>query len=272
MDIRKIIKTAKKYNLHSHTEFCDGRAQMIAFAQKAVELGFDVYGFSPHSPVPIISPCNILKDNVSRYFAEVANIRAEYGEKTLFLASMEIDYLGKEWGPTHEYFSSLPLDYKISSVHFIPDFNGELVDIDGSHERFVQKMQTNFRNDIRYVVEKFYEHSIAMVQAGGFDIIGHFDKIGDNASHFSPGIEDEQWYQSLVNELINNIIAATPIVEINTKVYANRGRLFPSERYWDRLISADIDIILSSDAHVPALIDASLNTVAEMLRKHRITI
>ena len=121
-------------------------------------------------------------------------------------------------------------------------------------------------------VEKFYEHSIAMVQAGGFDIIGHFDKIGDNASHFSPGIEDEPWYQSLVNELIDNIIAANPIVEINTKVYANRGRLFPSERYWDRLISADIDIILSSDAHVPALIDASLETVAEMLRKHRITI
>ena len=133
----------------------------------------------------------------------------------------------------------------------------------------MKKMQVHFRNDIHYVVEKFYEHSIAMVQAGGFDIIGHFDKIGDNASHFSPGIEDEQWYQNLVNDLIDNIITFRPIVEINTKVYASRSRLFPSERYWDRLIAGNVDIILSSDAHVPALIDASLDTVAEMLNKRQ---
>ena len=266
MDILSEIKKAKKYNLHSHTEFCDGRAQMIAFAQKAVELGFDLYGFSPHSPVPIVSPCNMLKDNVSRYLQQVEEIRREYsGSGTLFLAGMEIDYLGKEWGPTNEYFDTIPLDYRIGSVHFVPDFTGEPVDVDGRYERFMQKMEQHFRGDIRYVVEKFYERSIAMVEQGGFDIIGHFDKIGDNASHFQPGIEDESWYQSLVHDLINKIIESKVIVEINTKVYAERRRLFPAQRYWRELISAGVPIIVNSDAHVPSLIDASLEEVKRMV-------
>mgnify|MGYP004455028353 FL=1 len=269
MNILEEIKDAKKYNLHSHTEFCDGRAQMIAFAAKAVKSNFDVYGFSPHSPVPIISSCNMLKDNAERYLNQVKEIQHQYSSaKTRFFAGMEIDFLGKDWGPSHPYFDSLNLDYRIGSVHFIPDFTGELIDVDGHYDRFMQKMHDNFRNDIRYVVETFYAHSIEMVNAGGFDIIGHFDKIGDNSSHFKPGIEDEPWYQSLVNELIDVIIAKKPIVEINTKVYAQRGRLFPSERYWDKLIQGGVNIIVSSDAHVPALIDASLDDVKGLLAKH----
>ena len=50
MDILSLIGNERRYNFHSHTEFCDGRAQMQAFAAKAVELGFRHYGFSPHSP------------------------------------------------------------------------------------------------------------------------------------------------------------------------------------------------------------------------------
>ncbi len=272
MDILKELKGKNKYNLHSHTEFCDGRAQMIAFAAKAVELDFDVYGFSPHSPVPIVSPCNMLKDNVQKYLEQVKNINKEYADcKTKFFAGMEIDYFGKEWGPSHPYFDNIGLDYKIGSVHFIKDYDNNLTDVDGHYDAFMQRMHENFRNDIRYVVEKFYEHSIEMVNTGGFDIIGHFDKIGDNASHFQPGIEDQQWYQSLVNELIDTIIAKKPIVEINTKVYAQRGRLFPSERYWDKLIKNGVAIIVSSDAHVPALIDASFDDVKALLLKHQMT-
>ena len=33
---------------------------------------------------------------------------------------MEIDYLNDDWGPANDYFQSLPLDYRIGSVHFIP--------------------------------------------------------------------------------------------------------------------------------------------------------
>lgn len=232
---------------------------MEAFAREAVKQGFTHYGFTPHSPIPIVSPCNMHRDNVGRYLGEVDRIRRDHADEGVtFLAGMEIDYLGDdEWGPASEYFQTIPLDYSIGSVHFIPSQEGIPVDIDGRFESFRRKMEEFFHGDIRYVVEKFYEQSIRMVEAGGFDIIGHLDKVGHNADHFSPGIEEEGWYCSLADELVERVIGSGVTVELNTKARREHGRFFPSERLLKRLVQARVPIIVNSDAHVPALIDAS---------------
>ena len=256
MDILSCIGNNRKYTFHSHTQFCDGRAAMDDFARAAVEAGFTHYGFSPHSPVPIESPCNMSFESVPAYLDEFRRIRDSYPQ-VKFYAGMEIDYLGPQWGPSHEYFASLPLDFRIGSVHFIPDREGCMIDIDGNAERFRANMASHFHDDIRYVVETFYSESLSMLEAGGFDILGHFDKVGQNASAYCPGVEDETWYQALVDDMIRLIIDRKPIVEINTKAKAVHGRIFPSERYLPRLIEAGVPLIVNSDAHVPALIDAS---------------
>lgn len=266
MDIVKIIGTETKYTFHSHTQFCDGRANMEDFAIAAVKAGFKHYGFSPHSPVPIESPCNMTFESVEEYLKETDRIKRKYGEAVKFYAGMEIDFLGEQWGPSHEYFKSLPLDYRIGSVHFIPDKHGEMIDIDGSAERFKQNMSLHFDNDIKYVVETFYEESCAMVEAGGFDIIGHFDKIAQNASYYQPGIEDEEWYERLVNRLISIICDRKPIVEINTKSKTAHDRIFPSERHLTKLVATNVPIIVNSDAHEPSLIDASRCYALDLLK------
>lgn len=257
MDFLATIGESELYNFHSHTQFCDGRASMEDFAREVVAQGFSHYGFSPHSPIPIESTCNMLKIDVPIFLNEVNRIKEKYGDKATFYASMEIDYLGEDWGPAHLYFQELPLDYRIGSVHFIPSQKGKMIDVDGSYENFAAKMERHFKGDIRYVVETFYHQSIAMVNARGFDLIGHFDKISDNASHYSPGIEDEPWYQLLVSDLINAIIANKLTVEINTKAWENHHRFFPHPRYWQRLIEAQVPIIINSDAHYPHLINAN---------------
>ena len=257
IDFIELLGNSRLYTLHSHTEFCDGRAQMEAFAREAVKCGFTHYGFTPHSPVPIVSPCNMHRNKVETYLGEVERIQREYGDRVRFLSGMEVDYLGDDWGPASDYFQSLPLDYTIGSVHFIPAQDGTLVDIDGRFESFARKMREHFRDDIRYVVETFYIQSIKMVKSGGFDIIGHLDKIGHNASHYSPGIESEHWYVSLAETLIDSVIESGVTVELNTKARKEHGRLFPSELLLKRLVVADVPIIVNSDTHVPALIDAS---------------
>ena len=267
MDFLATIAHNQLYNFHSHTQFCDGRASMEYFAREAVAQGFSHYGFSPHSPIPIESSCNMLKVDVPVYLEEVNRIKDEYGDKTKFYASMEIDYLDQDWGPSHPYFQELHLDYRIGSVHFIPSQKGKMIDVDGSHENFDLKMERHFNGDIRYVVETFYQQSIAMVNAGGFDIIGHFDKISDNASHYCPGIEDEPWYQRLVTDLINAIIAKQITMEINTKAWENHLRFFPHSRYWKRLINAQVPIIINSDAHYPHLINANRPQALSLLKE-----
>lgn len=257
IDFIKILDGSRRYTFHSHTEFCDGRAQMEAFARRAVADGFTHYGFTPHSPVPIESPCNMHRDKVPVYLDEVKRIKETYGDKTTFYAGMEVDYLGDDWGPANDYFQSLPLDYTIGSVHFIPAQDGTPVDIDGRFEAFRRKMRENFHDDIRYVVETFYAHSIMMVEAGGFDIIGHLDKIGHNASHYCPGIESEPWYMAFAGELVERVIESGVTVELNTKAFAEHGRFFPSKPLLASIVEAGCPVVVNSDAHVPALIDAS---------------
>lgn len=265
IDIIKELGDSRRYNFHSHTEFCDGRAQMEAFAREVVKRGFTHYGFTPHSPVPIESPCNMTRGHVADYDREFYRIRDAYGDSCCFYRGMEIDYLGKHWGAANDYFASLDLDYSIGSVHFIPDQSGNLIDVDGRFPAFKEKMARYFGDDIRYVVEKFYEHSIRMVEEGGFDIVGHLDKIGYNASQYFPGIENESWYLALVNELIDKIIAAGYIVEINTKIAADAGRFFPGRQYWKRLVDGGVKILVNSDAHVPALVDAGRDMAFSIL-------
>lgn len=257
MDILSVTQTTEAYNFHSHTQFCDGRDCMENFVKAAIETGITHYGFSPHSPIPLQSPCNMQLSDVRPYLDEVIRLRDVYGNRIHLYAAMEVDYLGPQWGPATPYFATLGLDYKIGSVHFIPNQQGEYVDIDGHFESFKNKMQQYFNNDIKYVVDTFYAQSRAMIEAGGFDILGHFDKIGHNASHFSPGIEQEKWYEQHVHDLIDLIASKDIIAELNTKAWEQHHRMFPNTRYLSLIKSKGIPMIVNSDAHYPALISAS---------------
>lgn len=263
MNLKEII-TNDRYALHSHTQFCDGRAPMEDFAARAAAMGFCAYGFTPHSPVPIESSCNMSMADVPEYLHEASRLQQLY-PSVRFLAGMEVDFLGPQWGPHSEYFKSLPLDFTIGSVHFIPTQDGDYVDIDGRYEKFERKMAENFYGDIRYVVETFFRQSQMMVELGGFDIIGHFDKIKHNAGLYHPGLEDEPWYASLVDSLIDSIIDKRLIVEINTKAWQEHRQLFPAQRHWKRLLKAGIDIVVNSDAHYPDKINASRQAVLASL-------
>lgn len=267
-DIVEISKSTDRYNFHSHTQFCDGRVDMETMTLAAIEAGITHWGFSPHSPIPFGSPCNMRESDVRSYLDEVVRLRDVYGDRINLYASMEIDYLGDDWGASVSYFKELPLDYRISSVHFIPS-DEDFVDVDGSFESFKGKMARYFDNDIRHVVESFYGQSAAMVEAGGFDIIGHFDKIGHNASMFSPGIEDEPWYVAHVDNLVDMIIDKGLVVEINTKAHESSGRFFPSPRYWRRLIDAGVSIVVNSDAHYPDRVNLGRNAAIELLKQYK---
>lgn len=255
-DLDSILSTSR-YNLHSHTQFCDGRGTMDQFARAAADAGILHYGFTPHSPVPFDTPCNMKADDVPAYLAEVERIRKKY-DTVQFYAGMEIDYLGPDWGPAHPYFAGLDLDYSIGSVHFLPAKSdpSRFIDVDGRPERFVQYMHEYFDDDIEYVVEEFYRRSSAMVRAGGFDILGHLDKIGANASYYLPGIERRRRYLDALNALVDDVIASGVCVEINTKSLARTGRIFPRETVVARLYRAHVPLLVNSDTHYPDLINA----------------
>lgn len=262
MNIKEIIASTRDYNFHSHTQFCDGREPMSVMAEQALAVGLKHYGFTPHSPICVPSSCNMDSTDVESYHNEFLKLKEKYDGKLNLYFSMEIDYLGDKWGATHPFFEDIPLDYRLSSVHFIPALTtGEEVDVDGSPKGFASKMGKYFDNDIRYVVDAFYSRTLEMICKGGFDMLGHFDKIGYNASTFCPGIENEPWYRRHVSDVIDAVAGTDIVVEINTKAVlppvgataeaaaVYNPRIFPSADTIRQLVRAGVPLAVNSDAH-----------------------
>ena len=257
-DTCRITRETDLYNLHTHTQYCDGHAPMEEFVTEAIELGFTHLGFTPHSPVSVESPVNMTREQVQEYFDEMERLRSAYGDRINLYTSMEIDYVGVGDGPASDYFRQLPLDYRIGSVHFIPALNNpdEMVDIDGKFPGFKERMGKYFDHDIEYVVKTFYSQMMAMVDEGGFEIVGHMDKIGFNASQYRDGIDEEPWYDKLVIDLFENIMDHHLVIEINTKAWLQHNRYYPNLKYFGMLKRFNAPVVVNSDAHYPTLLNS----------------
>lgn len=267
IDFQKITHETDLYNLHTHTQFCDGHAAMEDFVTEAIASGITHLGFTPHSPISVDSPVNMSKEDVLQYIEEMKRLREAYGDRIHLYTSMEIDYVGVGDGPASDYFQSLPLDYSIGSVHFIPDINNpdEMVDIDGKFQSFKARMGKNFAGDIEYVVKTFFSQMMAMVEEGGFDIVGHMDKIGFNASQYREGIDEEPWYDKLVIDLFENIMDHHLTIEINTKAWLQRNRFYPNLKYFGMLKRFNAPVVVNSDAHYPTLLNSGRMEAIKLL-------
>ena len=258
INFKQITRETDLYNLHTHTQFCDGHATMQEFVVEAIEQGFAHFGFTPHSPISVESPCNMTREQVPQFFEEIERLRALYSQRIKIYAAMEVDYVSVGDGPASDYFQSLPLDYRIGSVHFIPAIDNPslMVDIDGKFHDFKVRMAKHFNGDIEYVVKKFFSQMMAMVDEGGFDIVGHMDKIGFNASQYQVDIDEEPWFDKLVIDLFENIMDHHLTIEINTKAWLQRNRFYPNLKYFGMLKRYNAPAVVNSDAHYPTLINS----------------
>ena len=259
------IRGTYMYNLHSHTQYCDGRAPISEMVAAAADAGFEIWGVSPHSPLCVESPCNMTKTDVPPYLDEMAVHREAYASRMRVLTSMEIDYMSRDWGPHIDYFQRLPLDYRIGSVHFVPNQEGVPYDCDGSAGRFGSYLRDVYHGDLRYVVEKYFEQVLTMLELGGFEVLGHFDKIAGNASAIDPGIEENGWYRALIRDVISSAQSSGVIVEINTKAIHDRGRFYPSAAWWPEIKDAGLTIAVNSDAHYPAKVNLGRQEALNLL-------
>ena len=163
-------------NYHSHCDFCDGHAPMELFVREAVKEGFSSYGISSHAPFPVQNGCNMRKRENDGLFGRISSFEATVFLRDRFIyRSQEIDFLDDSFNPSIDYFQSLPLDYRIGSVHYIVAPDGTPVDTDGSPERFRNYVEISyFDGDVKGVVHRFYRSSFRSDRAGGLRLFGTF--------------------------------------------------------------------------------------------------
>lgn len=251
-------------NYHCHTQYCDGRAVAENFVKTAVEKKLSKLGFSPHSPVPYHSDWNMKTEDLPEYINEILTLRENYRDRLEILIGMEVDYIPHMYGPQHKQIQALPTDFLIASVHYLgyePD--GTPWTIDGSNETFDKGIRTIFSGDIRNYAKQYTQVSCDMMEQGGFDIVGHIDKMFMHASRHVD--IDEKWYRDLVSDLLYMAASKDLIVEINTKSFYKHGMFYPHQSFFKLLSDLNIRVTINSDTHFPDKIDLAFYEAADAL-------
>jgi len=242
------------FNLHTHTLFCDGKAEPEAYIKRALELSFHTLGFSGHAPVPFENNFSIKEDEFDNYISAINSLRDKYKDQINIFLALEIDFIPGVTKSFSEFVKQGNLDYTIGGVHLVRNMEKQgLWFIDGpKHEIYDDGLQKLFHGNIRKGVEAYYNQIQEMTVTQKPDIIAHFDKIKmhNKNRYFSEG---ENWYKDLVWKSLKTISETGSIVEVNTRgLYKKRSETtFPGPTILEQLLHLKIPITLSSDAHQP---------------------
>lgn len=254
-------------NYHSHCSFCDGKASMEEFIESALGWGLTSYGISSHAPLPFPTKWTMNRESMSSYLTEITRLKKKYSGRIDLYAALEIDYLNEESHPAIAYFQQLPLDYRIGSIHMVYTPEGKVVDVDTSTENFKRILEQDFHGNLKQLVAAYFEVSMRMVELGGFDFVGHANKISHNVEQCDPLFVDGDWYKRQLIDFFTLVAEKNLMVEINTKAYLQKGCFFPRIENWDMLKKLNIPIMVNSDAHYPELVNAGRFDALRLLKE-----
>jgi histidinol-phosphatase (PHP family) len=176
-------------SLHNHTSFCDGEGTVEDFCHVAAQRKFQSIGFSAHAPLPpatgFESCWHLRQARFEEYCVAVRaagaihnNATASVGSVLEVFLGLESDHIEGRAKADRFDMDALGLDYLIGSVHLIiaPDDN-LTYGVDEKQESFDELITKHFDGDVNALVDLYWNNEEHMIEAGGFDILGHVDLI-----------------------------------------------------------------------------------------------
>jgi len=187
-------------------------------------------------------------ERLPEYLAEIDDLKKRYTDIEIY-AGLEVDYVPGQINP--DQFAT-QLDYTIGSVHFVDQFeNGQRWEIDGSHQLFLDGLNQIFNNDIRAVIDRYFELTRAMATHHTPDVIGHLDKIKIQNIGNKFFSEADDWYDQMVEQTLLAIRQSGSLIEVNTRgIYQKKtDDTYPDARTLASIHRLGIPITVNSDAH-----------------------
>ena len=257
-------------NHHTHSLYSDGSSQPEEYILEAISKGFNILGFTEHSPLHFENSFSFRKENKEEYLALMQSLKKKYGSQIAIYSGMEMDYIPGMSENFSKIKSEYKLDYLIGSVHLVrPENNEELWFTDGpNYETYDKGLNELFAGDIRKAVTRYYHQLNEMIETQHFDVIGHFDKIKmHNRDRFFK--EDEPWYMALVSETLDLMQDRDVIVEVNTRgIYKQRSETtYPGLDILKQVKKLRIPVMVNSDAHKPHELDGEFGYGFSILKE-----
>lgn len=228
-----------KANYHTHTPLCHHAAgSLIQYADAAVESGFDVLGFSDHTPwayaSDFVSGIRMNPQELPAYVKSVRALSETYSGKLQIKLGLECEYFPAYMGYLAEQKEAHGLDYLILGNHF------DLTDETGM---YFGRSQTPAH------VNRYIRLTISGMQSGLFAYLAHPDLYLMNYGEFDATCKDA------AHELCRAARDMNMPLEYNLqglRVSEQRGApSYTHPAFWEIAAQEGVTAIIGADAHEP---------------------
>lgn len=230
-------------NLHTHTNFCDGKNDLETIVNKAKALGLSSIGFSGHSHCDYIkSTSSMSPENTKIYKTEIAKQKKKYEGQIEIFCGLEFDQ--------HSDDDLLGYDYVIGTNHYLK-LGNDFIGFDRSRVEVKAIIDNYFDGDGLRFAKEYYRQFAQLPMYGKFDIVGHFDLIAKNNEHGELFDENSPAYRQYALECLYALAEKIQVFEINTGAMARGYRTtpYPNAFLLKEMKKIGVGITISSDCH-----------------------
>lgn len=247
-----------KENYHTHTCYCDGKNSPEEMVQKAIELQFNILGFSGHGHTDCDSSYCMSLENTKKYIEDISDLKEKYKEKILILCGIEQDLISND--------DVSCFDYIIGSTHYI--LKGDKhYPVDGSIDEFKTLVNEVYYGDVNAFAKEYFENVSQVVDKTKCHIIGHFDLLSKNFERLNISENDKYLYYA--EDALKKLIKYNVPFEINSGAIARGYRTtpYPSENILKMLKNYGGKIIFTSDCHNKEYLDCYFSEAEKLAKK-----
>ncbi len=229
-------------DLHSHTNFCDGKNTPEEMVLSAINKGLKQYGMVVHAYTWFDETYCVPKQKIQAFIDEINLLKQKYKDKIDLLCGVEMDYFSE--------MDCTGFDYVIGSLHYF-FVDGKYYSVDHAEKYFVENVEKAFAGDYYSACENYFESLSGYASRHKPDFIGHFDlvrKFNKGNKYFD---ENSPRYLNARNKAMDELIKLNVPFEINVGGIA-RGYLdtpYPSNDAIEYILKKGGRFVLSSDSH-----------------------
>lgn len=224
----------KKVNMHTHTARCHhATGEDREYVEKAIEAGFDVLGFSDHTPYLfdngyVSKKVRMTMEELDGYVYSVEKLKKEYQNDIEIHCGLEVEFFPKLFDKTMAIIDQYPLEYMILGQHY---FDNEVGNI---HVR----LPWNEEKDIKLYVDRVFE----ALETERFLYVAHPDVMvfqGELAI-----------YRKYMTKLAQELKRRNMPVEVNVNALG-KGKNYPNPEFVKLAAEIGCHFIIGVDAHKP---------------------
>lgn len=221
-------------NYHAHTWRCNhAKGTEREYVEAAIDRGLKTLGFSDHTPYPFpwyhISWFRMKMDQLPEYISTIYGLRNEYAHQINIHCGLEAEYYPTYFPELKARLVDSGIEYLLLGQHYL---DNEI----GAH------YSGNATADVG-LLKRYCQLTRDAMQTGLFTYFAHPDLF-----YF---VGDERIYTEHIRGLCRDANACGLPLEMNL-LGIEKGRSYPTRRFWEIAAEENCSVILGCDTHDPA--------------------